>query len=247
MLALALLHGFTGAPSSFDGVVAGLRPEIAVVPPLWGHGAAHEPAPGGFEEEVDRLAAVLRGRAPRYHLAGYSLGGRIALGLLLRHPRLFASATLIGAQPGLASDAERAARREADARWCERLTMGGVAAFVTEWERLPLFASQANAPGAALAEQRRARLSHDAAGLAASLRITGLGAMPSYWGALPEIAVPTTLLVGSLDEKFTAIAREMARRMPRATVRVVPGAGHNVLLEAEHAVIDAVRDALEAT
>lgn len=246
MIPLALLHGFTGAPSSWDGVVAAVRPEFRVAPPLWGHGAVALPAPGSFEAEVDRLAAVLRARAPRFHLAGYSLGGRLALGLLVRHPGLFQSATLIGAQPGLATEAERDARRDADARLCAILEGRGVAAFVDVWERLPLFASQNDAPETAVAAQRATRLSHTAAGLVASLRITGLGEMPPYWDALAAIVVPTTLMVGSLDGKFTAIAHDMASRMPRAAVHVVPGVGHNLLLEAEPAVTSVLRAALEA-
>jgi 2-succinyl-6-hydroxy-2,4-cyclohexadiene-1-carboxylate synthase len=246
MLPLALLHGFTGAPSSFDGVVSALRPELCAAPALWGHGAVASPAPGSFEAEVDRLAAVLRARAPRFHLAGYSLGGRLAIGLLVRHPRLFRSATLIGAQPGLDSEDERAARRDADARLCALIAERGVPAFVDAWEKLPLFASQENAPATALSAQRATRLSHAPAGLIASLRLTGLGEMPSYWDALGGIELPTTLVVGSRDEKFTGIAREMAARMPRAKLEVVPGAGHNVLLEAESAVIEVLRAALEA-
>jgi 2-succinyl-6-hydroxy-2,4-cyclohexadiene-1-carboxylate synthase len=247
MLPLALLHGFTGAPSNFDGVIAALRPELCAVPALWGHGAASALAPASFEAEVDRLAAELRERAPLFHLAGYSLGGRLAIGLLVRHPRLFRSATLIGAQPGLGSETERAARREADERWCTLIAEGGVPAFVDAWEALPLFASQKNAPERAVAAQRRIRSSHGAEGLIASLKVTGLGEMPPYWGDLDEIAQPTILMVGALDGKFTAIAREMATRMPRTAVHVVAGAGHNLLLEAESSVIDVLRAALEAT
>jgi 2-succinyl-6-hydroxy-2,4-cyclohexadiene-1-carboxylate synthase len=246
MLPLALLHGFTGAPSNFAGVIAALRPEICAVPPLWGHGARTSIAPGSFEAEVDRLAAELRASAPQFHVVGYSLGGRLAVGLLVRHPRLFRSATLIGAQPGLASEAERSARREADERWCTLIAENGMPAFVDAWEALPLFASQKNAPEKALAAQRRIRSSHDAEGLIASLKVTGLGEMPSYWGELDRISVPTTLMVGSLDGKFTAIAREMAARLPHATVQIVPGAGHNLLLEAQSAVTLVLRAALEA-
>jgi len=245
MIPLALLHGFTGAPSNFDGVITALGPEISVVPALWGHGAESAMAPESFEAEVDRLAAKLRERAPLFHLAGYSLGGRLAIGLLVRHPTLFRSATLIGAQPGLGSEAERAARREADERWCTLIADSGVPAFVDAWEALPLFASQKHAPQRALAAQRRIRSSHAGEGLIESLKVTGLGEMPSYWDDLGEIALPATLMVGALDGKFTAIAREMAARMPHAAVHVVSGAGHNVLLEAESAVVDVLRAALE--
>ena len=40
------------------------------------------------------------------------------------------------------------------------------------------------------------------------------------------------LVAGERDAKFTAIAREMALALPRATLEIVPEAGHAVHLEA---------------
>jgi 2-succinyl-6-hydroxy-2,4-cyclohexadiene-1-carboxylate synthase len=236
---LALLHGFTGVPEHWEGVLAALAPSRAVIPTLVGHGDIGDARPDGFEAEVDRLAGVLRrgSEGDRFHLAGYSLGGRLAVGLLVRHPDLFAGATLIGAQPGLSSGAEREERRTADERWRRMLLDEGIDAFVDAWEKVPLFATQAAVAGDALEAQRRTRLAHDPAGLAESLRVTGLGVMPSYWDALSTVPVPTTLLVGERDDKFRALAGEMAARLPRAVVRVAPGVGHNVLLEAPSTVL----------
>src|SRR5882724_11833530 len=94
---LLLLHGFTGGPFTWDGVVASLRNERRVLRPfLLGHGAetARVDRPDGaessFESEVDRIADLVRGAQLRnVHVCGYSLGGRIALGLLARAPELF--------------------------------------------------------------------------------------------------------------------------------------------------------------
>ena len=125
----------------------------------------------------------------------------------MRHAGLFASATLIGAQPGLESEPERAARRVADERWCRLLEDRGIAAFVDEWESVPLFRTQATLAPEVLLTQRQERLRHDPRELARSLRLTGLGAMPPYWNDLErESPVSTTLMVGSNDEKFSAIA-----------------------------------------
>ena len=110
---LVLLHGFTGAPASWDGVRRSLDDAIPVLAPaLLGHdGTAGSPAIRSFDDEVDRLAGAVRGAGLEgAHLAGYSLGGRVALGLLVRHPGRFAAATLIGAHPGLQDPADRAER-----------------------------------------------------------------------------------------------------------------------------------------
>jgi 2-succinyl-6-hydroxy-2,4-cyclohexadiene-1-carboxylate synthase len=245
---LALLHGFTGSPASFRAVTVAL-PQGAVVaaPLLVGHGApSADGGVNGFEGEVDRLASLLRAGASAWHLAGYSLGGRLALGLLVRHPELFTGATLIGASPGLASEGERAERRATDERWCTLLEERGIEAFVADWEAQPLLAPGADLGEEARRGQRKERLANEPLGLARSLRLTGLGAMPSYWEALGRIAVPTTLMVGARDAKFTGIARRMADRLPGSTLEIVPGAGHSVLLERPDAVARVLGTALGA-
>jgi len=227
---LLLLHGFTGGPASWEPIVSKLPPGLAVLAPaLAGHGDALAPDVSSFEDEVNRVAALTTpGRD--WHIAGYSLGGRLALGLLIRHPRLFSTATLIGAQPGLVTEDERRQRRDADERWC-RMLARGLPEFLAAWEAQPLFASQNDLPSEVLERQRRERLSHDPAGLVHSLRVTGLGAMPSYWDSLPEIPVPATLVAGERDQKFSAIARQMAEKIPSSEIEIVAGTGHNVALE----------------
>jgi 2-succinyl-6-hydroxy-2,4-cyclohexadiene-1-carboxylate synthase len=243
---VVLLHGFSGSPESWDGVAGALPSSTKVfAPALLGHGSpldGADEAVTGFQAEVDRIAELLRGREgdTRFHLVGYSLGARIALGLLVRHQPLFTSALLIGGQPGLQLEQERAGRRLADQHLCQILEELGIETFVRKWESIPLFASQKSLPEGVLASQRAARLCHDPRALARSLRSTGLGVMPSYWDALRSIRVPVRLVAGALDEKFTAIARRMAGSLPNAEVKIVPNVGHNVLLEAPDAVIQMI-------
>lgn len=233
---IALLHGFTGSPRSWDRVATELFATTAVfAPPLSGHGHPVGELTG-FEDEVDRIANELAARAPLWCIAGYSLGGRLALGLLVRHPELLKSVVLIGAQPGLESDVERAERSKADLDLCRILTEHGIAAFVDRWEAVPLFASQATLPTSVLAAQRAARLRQDPLELSRSLRTTGLSVMPSYWGDLPKVRAPVHLVVGEQDTKFRAIASRMQGLIPHATLTVVPGVGHNVVLEAPDVV-----------
>jgi 2-succinyl-6-hydroxy-2,4-cyclohexadiene-1-carboxylate synthase len=234
---LVLLHGFTGSPASFDELAARLaarRPGLAVLrPALLGHGAAADGRASRFEQEVDRLArSVSAARMSGAHLCGYSLGARLALGLLARHAHLFGGATLIGVHPGLAEARERALRVGSDERWCERLEARGVSAFIDAWEAQPLFATQQRLTSRRAEQQRRVRAGHRAQGLARSLRVLGLGQMPDYRGVLRMLALPVQLVVGALDAKFGALARGLVARAPHVRLEVVPGVGHNVLLEA---------------
>jgi 2-succinyl-6-hydroxy-2,4-cyclohexadiene-1-carboxylate synthase len=142
---------------------------------------------------------------------------------------------LIGVHPGLPSPTERAARVGADERWCELLARRGVGAFLDAWQAQLLFESQRALPAAEAAEQRRIRSSHSAEGLTLALRVLGLGRMPNYRSALPAVPCRLRLVVGEHDHRFTALAREIVRHAPRAELDLVPGVGHNVLLEApEH-------------
>ena len=244
MRPLALLHGFTGTPRAWDAVIAALPAEAdAVCPAIVGHDHELALTGGRFEDEVDRLARVLASQSSRrFHLAGYSLGGRLALGLLVRHQGLFASATLIGAHPGLEKEEARRERSTADELLAKKLAEQGVEGFIEHWEQLPLFASQKTLTPEARESQRRQRLSHRAAGLAHALRILSLGRMPNYREDLGRIDLPIRLMVGETDAKFCQLAETMAASLPTATVRVVSGAGHNLLLEAPGVVASVIAE-----
>ncbi|HKO52717.1 MAG TPA: alpha/beta fold hydrolase [Polyangiaceae bacterium] len=240
MSALLALHGFTGSPSSWD-FLASQPNERRFVPALVGHrGADADGHVLDFEAEVDRLARLSADPSP-LQVVGYSLGARLALGLALRHPARVSRLTLISGHPGLASEAERVERRAADARWCELLLSRGSLAFVDAWQAQPLWATQARLDPAALARKRSERLSHDPAGLARSLRVTGLAEMPDYLQGLAQIKVPLTLLAGALDLKFRKLAEQMAKAAAHAELAIVDGAGHDLLLERPEFITDLIR------
>lgn len=223
MIAVAL-HGFTGRPGQWSGVLR------AVEPALSGH-AADRPIPPGwrFDDEVELLARVIAGIDAPVHLLGYSMGGRIALAAAARQP--VARLTIVGAHPGLETEAARAERRVRDELWCAMLEERGIDEFARAWEDQPMWASQAALPAALRARQRADRAAHDPRALAAALRAFGLGAMPPLWDALDSISTPVDLVAGALDPAYVDLAHRMAARLPRARVMIVDGAGHNVPLE----------------
>lgn len=219
------LHGFTGTPESFAGCDL---PPGSVTPVLGGH--LHTPVRGDFEDEVERLA-TLGADAECQGLFGYSLGGRLALGILARYPERFQHALVASAQAGLATDEERRARRDGDARWESLLRERGLIAFVDAWQALPLWASQGDLPEDVKRAQRAQRLRHSADGLADSLVHHGLGKMPDLRPRLASIRTRVDLLVGERDQKFVALAKELSTLIPDVRLTIAPGAGHNLLLE----------------
>ena len=226
---VVLLHGFAQTGASWHRVRAAHGSD-AVAPDLRGHGSATAMRPVGLGAVLDDLDALVADGAT---LAGYSMGGRIALHFALAQPGRLKRLVLVGASPGLADAGEREARRAADEALADRIERDGIEAFADEWEALPLWAGQ---PPEVAAAARAQRLAKDPAALAAALRGLGTGALPSLWDRLAELEVPVDLVVGERDAKFRAVATQMARALPMAGVTVVPGAGHAVHLEAPEAV-----------
>jgi 2-succinyl-6-hydroxy-2,4-cyclohexadiene-1-carboxylate synthase len=233
--ALVLLHGFTQTRQSWRRTVAALGGRYrAVAPDLPGHGQMAERRPASLAAALASLRALVE---EPHVLAGYSMGGRIALHAALTAPDRIRGLVLVGASPGLADATEREQRRRADEELAERIEAIGVEAFADEWGRLTLWDGQ---PERVRAAARADRLRNTAPGLAAALRGLGTGALPPLWDRLAELTMPVTLVAGERDERFRAIAERMARSIPDARVVVVPGAGHAAQLERPDLVAAAI-------
>ena len=246
---LVLLHGFTGSSALWISVGDDLaRHHRVIAIDLIGHGASsapHDPSRYAFERALDDLVDIARQLGlSRAAWLGYSLGGRLALGLSLRYPSQVSSLILESATPGIQHEEERLRRSAADEILARGIEDCGVEAFVADWERLPMWESQRALPDEVLQHQRELRLRNHASGLANCLRGMGQGAQPSYWDRLAEIHVPVLLIAGSLDRKFAGIAGQMGIRIPGATLSLVPGAGHAVHLERPEQFAALIRDFL---
>lgn len=244
--ALLLVHGFTGCAAAWPPLLRSVleRAYRVIAVELPGHGAAAprtDPSEWALERVVDDLCAVLDACGVQRALwAGYSMGGRLALGAALLRPERVAALVLESASPGLRGETERAERRAADEALAERLEREGLEAFVAHWLAQPLFASQRALGPERLEAERRRRLGCHAASLAACLRGLGSGAQPPLWDLLEKLNAPALLLAGELDAKFCAIARSMAEQMPGARVRELAGCGHAAHLEDPDAWLAAV-------
>jgi pimeloyl-ACP methyl ester carboxylesterase len=96
---------------------------------------------------------------------------------------------------------------------------------------LPLFATQALLSPSRRESQRTRRLLQRPEGLAGSLRGIGQGAAADLTSRLTAIPQPALLVAGALDPAYVANAQRISGLLPNASVRIVPGAGHNVHLE----------------
>lgn len=235
--ALLLIHGFLGSRRDWDPVVAALSgSHRCVAVDLPGHGETGAPAeetlwsPAGC---VASLAAIVEAQGGGA-VAGYSLGGRLALQLAVEHPGLVTSAVIVSATPGIADEEERRARRAADEERARRLETAGLDAFLDEWYRLQLFVPLREHPAFPDVLSRRRR--NDPRLLARALRALGTGSQRFLGGELPGLRTPLLLLAGERDPKFTDIAFEVVARCPAAEAVVVRGRGHALVEEDPEAV-----------
>jgi 2-succinyl-6-hydroxy-2,4-cyclohexadiene-1-carboxylate synthase len=247
---LVLLHGFTGSTESWAAhgpVFASYYRTIVV--DLLGHGqteAPTDPTRYTIEQSASDLAGLLTTIAPGpINLLGYSMGGRLALYFALHYPYLVQQLILESASPGLPDATAQQERVRSDEKLANDIETQGMAAFVERWEALPLFATQQALPAATQSTLHKQRLRNRPHGLANSLRGMGTGAQPSLWEQLSTLSVPTLLLAGALDQKFRVIAEQMATYLPKATVAIIPDAGHTIHLEQPKAFQTAVINFLQ--
>lgn len=168
---LLLLHGFLGRGADWRAVTRylscpALTPDLTLTPP---------PLPEAC------------------HLAGYSMGGRIAMQLALAQPERILSLALISAHPGLTSGhAERAAQDEA---WAVRFETENFDAVLRDWYNQPLFATLRGKD----ALIRAVGKAHTESAMAAMLRRYSLAQQPCYLEPLARAPFPVTWIYGTQD------------------------------------------------
>ena len=183
--------------------------------------------------ETARMLPTLAGPGT---YVGYSMGGRVALLAAANDADgVIERLVLIGATAGLATPSEREDRQRLDAERADHLLAVGLDVFLDEWLSAPLFATLPPDP-AGLALRKR----NDPAGLAHSLRHHGTGSQPSLWGQLDQVLVPTLVIAGARDAKFTDIGQRLVDELPNGQFVSIPDAGHAAHSERPEAVADVI-------
>ncbi|HUR24235.1 MAG TPA: alpha/beta fold hydrolase [Acidimicrobiales bacterium] len=167
---------------------------------------------------------------------GYSMGARVALTVALERPELVDRLVLVSATAGIEDAANRAERRRADEALAASLEAEGVDAFLGRWLAQPMFAGLP--PGAAGLGARR---ENTAGGLAGALRLLGQGSFEPVWDRLLDLRMPVLVVAGEHDDTYCEQALRLGAWIgERATLAMVPGAGHACHLEAPEPFVDLV-------
>jgi len=222
--ALLLLHGWGAHKRVWDQLATRLgkdfNKDLNVIAPDW---PGHDAAPCSIERTVDQLAAAAPAQCV---VAGWSLGGQLALAWARRYPQQVTRLMLIAATPRFVSapDWPHGMAPEVFAEFSASLTRDALATL----RRFLLLQTQGDARARQVARQLEAALvlqaQHGGSVLIETLRWlqnTDLRAM------LPEIMQPTlvtTEYVASVIELSTG--EYLAAHLPQARLALLAGAAH---------------------
>lgn len=204
---IIFLHGFLGKPSDWDPVISYLPPCSVFKVELPGHGTTP------FTESF-----TLPLPSEKFHLVGYSMGGRLALQYAQRFPQQIASLVIASAHPGLKNDDEKKERSQRDRLWAEKLLSLSIDEFLSQWYDQPLFQS--------FKVDFSMRKDHNPEHLAKALLHYSLASQSFF---KPKNAL---YLVGEKDEAYRSL-------YPEATV--IENSGHCVHLENPKSVAEAIK------
>ncbi len=237
---LVFLHGFTQTHHHWHRcgslIAARLQSPTLAFVDLPGHGLS-----ATDRTAIDQAAPLLTHLGGPGTWIGYSMGARFALAAATQCPPEIRRLVLIGVNPGIEDETERLARRTADDALASRIERIGVDAFMDEWLQGPLFASLPDD-----AVDRAHRRTNLADGLVTSLRLAGIGSQTPLWNNLGEIEIPTLVIAGEADAKFTTIGRRVAGELPNATFASIRGAGHAAHAEQPEATAEVIAGWIDA-
>ncbi|MDD1531089.1 alpha/beta hydrolase [Bradyrhizobium sp. WBOS7] len=224
---LLLTHGYSSTSAMWHGQVDALANEHKLI--LWdmrGHGRSDYPDdPRAYSEAltVGDMAAILDAvGAERAIIGGLSLGGYMSLAFYRAHPERARALLIIDTGPGFKKDDAREAWNARALATADRLDREGLEVLKSATPERAA-ASHRNAKGLALAA-RGMLTQRDA-------RVIEL---------LPDIKVPSLIVVGADDTPFLAASDYMAAKIPGAQKVVIPAAGHAVNIDQPKAFVDAV-------
>lgn len=210
--AILLTHGYSATSKMWAGQIGSLSEKYRVISwDMRGHGESDSPDALGLYSEahtIGDMAAILdECGIDTAVIAGLSLGGYMSLAFNLKYPERVAGLMLFDTGPGYKNDKAREswndmARKRAD---------------VIDEEGL-----------AALGNSSEVRVSShtSAAGMANAARGMLVQVDDRIIQSLPEVTVPTLVLVGENDRQFLGATDYMALKIPGAVKEIIPDAGH---------------------
>lgn len=248
---ILFLHGFMGNIDEFDEAIQLLGDEFSyLILDLPGHGKTQVLGEDDYYTMANTACGLIHLldnlNIYQCFLVGYSMGGRLALYLILHFPKRFSKVVLESASPGLTTETERLERVKRDHQIANKLARSvnksDFATFLSHWYNQPIFGYIKNSPKFEIMLENR--LQNHPIELAKSLKFMGTGCQPSLWEMLKNNTKPLLLLAGEYDDKFIKINTEMAQLCKFSHLKIINNAGHNIHFENTKDFVQNIRDFL---
>lgn len=191
----------------------------------------------GPQDSIAALADAVEAKLPsgKIALAGFSLGGMVALELVRRNPDKISRLALIGTTAREAEAMERSALTANHARFKSGEAEGLIRDFVTFLSAPAVVENNPDLVAATLKMMMRNVACFEAQQQAIMNR-------PDHLSVLGKINCPTTVIYGALDLIAPPeIHEEMAKSIAHSSLVQIPDAGHMVLSEKPNLVANAIR------
>jgi 2-succinyl-6-hydroxy-2,4-cyclohexadiene-1-carboxylate synthase len=241
------LHGFTGCAADWLPIVSSLNKRFNYyLVDLVGHGKSDSPNEVYnyfIDSVVNQIHEIIISLcSKKIVLAGYSMGGRIALNVALKNENLLKGLILESSSWGISDEYLREKRVIEDDELAEFIENNPIEKFIDYWINLELFDTQRRFSNEMRSQIREMKLENNKTGLANSLRYSGTGKMEPLNNSVKDIAIKTLLITGELDSKFTDINDDMVKYFTNAEHHIIRNAGHNTHLEEPQKFIEAVNN-----
>ncbi|RVX73421.1 hypothetical protein B0A52_03063 [Exophiala mesophila] len=231
---LLLSHGFSSTSGMWKGQVSTISTYFKLI--TWdmrGHGQSDYPRDqSAYSEEltVSDMAAILDhvcGPSSSAIVGGLSLGGYMSQAFYRDHPDRVRALLIIATGPGFKKDSARDAWNETAHKTAKAFETQGLAVL------------QQESPERASATHR------DATGLALAARGMLAQRNSGVFDALPQIKVPSLIVVGADDAPFLPASEYMLKKIPGAKKVVIPRAGHAVNIDQPQLFLKAIMPFLD--
>lgn len=228
MKVVLALHGFLGLPSDWNEVQKefhAIQREYELVPVDYMNLRGLSPDVS-LERWGENFCLWAEKNFPRKEkvIAGYSLGGRLALHALQYKLSAWSKAIMLSTNPGLGSEIEKASRREQDLKWAQRFQSADFATVVREWNQQPVFAKSKHEP------QRHSE-NYNSEILARAMLQWSLGKQRDFSADGAIFQIQNLWMAGREDEKFVKIIEELAEKEKPHQSSIIDGASHRILLD----------------
>lgn len=204
------LHGFFGLPSDWD--LFNL--------PLTAHDVLKISDPKlGLWKWASNFNAQISKTAGPHILMGYSLGGRLALHVLIDNPTLWSAAILISTNLGLKENKNE--RLALDYNWASRIETESWDSLMTSWENQDVFKNSN------FTFDRR-EVDFNRIEWASAMRHWSLGNQDDLSSQLENLDLPILWIAGKHDLRYSSIANSVALKHRKSKIWIASNAGHRV-------------------